>query len=95
MINYGDALAWCESHNAVFRFVKRRARGEFYAANMDIPGEYSLELAVTGPSGKSIVGHYPLDSTKSPSDAVAVALIGCVEWFMKQERQVLSVGGVN
>lgn len=92
MINYGEALSWCESHGAVFRFVKRRARGEFYAANMDIPGEYSLELAVTGPSGKTVVGHYPLDSTKSPSDAVAVALIGCVEWFVKSEWKVLTAG---
>lgn len=91
MINYGDALAWCESHNAVFRFVKRRVRGEFLAANMDIPGEYSLELAVDV-AGKTVVGHYPLDSTKSPSDAVAVALIGCVEWFAKQERRVLTAG---
>lgn len=89
MINYGDALAWCESHGAVFRFVKRRVRGEFYAANMDIPGDYSLECAVDV-QGKTIVGHYPLDSSKSPSDAVAVALIGCVEWFMKQEKQVLT-----
>lgn len=91
MITYGESLAWCESHGAVFRFVKRRVRGEFLAANMDIPGEYSLELAVDV-AGKTVVGHYPLDSTKSPSDAVAVALIGCVEWFIKSERQVISAG---
>lgn len=94
MISYGEALGWCVKNDAVFRFVHRHARGEFLAANDSIPGEYALELAVNI-YGKTIMGHYPLDSSKSPSDAVAVALIACVEWFIKQKQQRLVVGGVN
>lgn len=92
MITYGNALAWCVQHHAVFRFVNRRERGEFYAANMDITGQYALELAVTR-YGKTVAGHMPLDASKSPADAVAVALIGCVEWFEKQRWERLVVGG--
>ena len=90
-MNYGEALGWCEKSGAVFRFVKRRVRGEFLAANMDIPGEYALEMAVDI-LGKTHVGHYPLDSSKSPSDAVAVALIGCVEWFQKNQGRAIGAG---
>lgn len=92
-MTYGDALHYCESHGAVFRFVKRRERGEFLAANMDIPGEYALELAVDL-HGKTQVGHYPLDSSKEPSKSVAEALIGCVEWFVKREGTMIA-GGMN
>lgn len=91
-MTYGESLAWCLSHQAVFRFVRRRERGEFYAANMDIPGEYALELAITI-RGRTVAGHMPLDSSKEPSRSVAEALIGCVEWFVKQDRQSLVVGG--
>lgn len=94
MITYGESLAWCVQNNAVFRFVHRHARGEFLAANDSIPGEYALELAIDL-YGKTVAGHMPLDSSKSPSDAVAVALTGCVEWFMKQRQQRLVVGGLN
>lgn len=94
MIKYGEALGWCVQNNAVFRFVHRHARGEFLAANDSIPGEHALELAVNI-YGKTVMGHYPLDSSKAPSDAVAVALIACVEWFMKQKQQRLVVGGMN
>lgn len=94
-MTYGDALHYCESHGAVFRFVKRLERGEFLAANMDIPGEYALEMVVTI-YRKNVVGHYPLDSSKEPSKSVAEALIGCVEWFVKREKQSLVVGsGLN
>jgi len=94
-MNYGTALQWCVQHRAVFRFINRRERGEFYAANLDIPGEFALELAIDL-YGKTVAGHMPLDASKSPADAVAVALIGCVEWFEKQRGERLVVGaGVN
>ncbi len=89
MMNYGDALQWCVKHNAVFRFVSRRTRGEFLAANMDIPGDKAIEMAVDI-NGKTVAGHYPLDSSKEPSAAIAVALIGCVEWFAKQKMDKLA-----
>lgn len=94
MISYGEALGWCVKHNAVFRIVNRRVRGEFLAANMDIPGDFALELAVDI-LGKTVVGHYPLDSTHEPSKAMALALIGCVQWFVEREGQALTVGSVN
>lgn len=94
MITYGESVAWCVKNRAVFRFVHRHERGEFLAANDSIPGEYALELAVNI-LGKTVMGHYPLDSSKSPSDAVAVALIACVEWFEKQRGERLVVGGVS
>jgi hypothetical protein len=96
MITYGESLAWCVKHAAVFRFISRRERGEFYAANMDIPGNLAMEMAITV-AGKTIAAHYPLDASKEPSNAVAVALIGCVTWFAEREAQgqSLVVGGVN
>ena len=94
MITYGEALGFCVKYRAVFRFIERRERGEFLAANMSIPGDHALELAITL-YGKVVAAHMPLDSSKSPSDAVAVALIGFVEWFMKQKHQSLVVGGLN
>lgn len=90
-MNYGDALNWCESHAAVFRIVKRRERGEFLAANMDIPGAYAWEMAVDV-LGRTVVGHYPLDSSKEPSKAIAEAMIGCVEWFVKQQGKAIGAG---
>ena len=94
MITYGDALGFCVKHNAVFRVVNRRVRGEFLAANMDIPGDFALEVVVDI-YGRSVVAHYPMDSTHEPSKAMTLALIGCVEWFMKQKQQRLVVGGLN
>lgn len=93
MINYSDALSWCVRHRAVFRFIERRERGEFYAANESIPGDYALELAVDV-LGQTQVGHYPLDSSKEPSKAIALALINCVEWFEGQIGKAL-VSNVN
>lgn len=93
MITYGESLGFCVSHAAVFRFALRRERGEFLAANMDIPGEHALEMAVEI-LGKTQVAHYPLDSSKEPSKAVAEALIGCVEWFLKRQGAMIA-GGVN
>lgn len=93
-MTYGESISWCIKHRAVMRFINRRERGEFYAANMNIPGEYALELAIDL-YGKTVMGHMPLDSSKSPSDAVAVALIGCVTWFEKQRGERLVVGGVH
>lgn len=90
-MTYGESIDFCERHQAVFRFVKRRARGEFLAANMDIPGEYALEMVIDI-LGQPVIGHYPLDSSKSPSDAVAVALIGCVEWFQKNQGRAITTG---
>jgi hypothetical protein len=91
-MTYGESIDFCEKHGAVFRFVKRRERGEFLAANMEIPGAYALEMAVDI-LGKTVVGHMPLDSSKAPSDAVAVALIGCVEWFQKNQGRAIGAGG--
>lgn len=93
MITYADALSWCIQHRAVFRFIERRERGEFLAANESIPGDFALELAVDV-LGQTQVGHYPLDSSKEPSKAIALALINCVEWFEKQIGKAL-VSGVN
>lgn len=90
-MTYGESIDFCERHAAVFRFVKRRTRGEFLAANMEIPGEYALEMVVDI-LGQPVIGHYPLDSSKSPSDAVAVALIGCVEWFQKNQGRAIGAG---
>ena len=91
MITYGDALAFCVQRNAVFRFVHRHARGEFLAANDSIPGNLALEMAITI-QGKTVMGHMPLDASKEPSSAVALALTGCVEWFTKREGQALITG---
>lgn len=90
-MTYGESIAWCIKYHAVMRFVKRRVRGEFLAANMDIPGEYALEMVIDI-LGQPVIGHYPLDSSKSPSDAVAVALIGCVEWFQKNQGRAIGAG---
>lgn len=90
MMHYGDAVAWSISHNAVFRFVKRRERGEFYAANMDIPGDKALEMAIDI-AGKTVAGHFPLDASKEPSAAIALAIIGCVEFFAERERKAQAV----
>lgn len=90
-MTYGESIAWCVKHGAVFRFVDRKARGEFYAANMDTPGDFAIEMAVDI-LGKTVAGHMPLDSSKSPSDAVAVALIGCVEWFQKNQGRAIGAG---
>jgi hypothetical protein len=89
MITYGESIQWCVSHGAVFRFIERRTRGEFYAANMDIPGQHAIELAVTI-DGKTVAGHYPLDASKEPSSAVALALIGCVQWFAEREQKAIA-----
>lgn len=95
MMTYATALDWCIRHHAVFRFVRRRERGEFLAANMDIPGDLALELAVDV-LGQTQVGHYPLDSSKEPSKAIALAIISCVEWFEKQiGKGLVTKGGVN
>lgn len=92
-MNYGDTLAWTIKHEALFRFVNRKIRGEFYAANLDIPGEFALEMAITV-LGRTVAAHYPLDSSKEPSKAIAEAMIGCVEWFAKNRSRAI-VGGVN
>jgi hypothetical protein len=86
MITYGESIQWCVKHAAVFRFIERRDRGEFYAANMDIPGQYALEVVITI-DGKVVAGHYPLDSSKEPSKAFALALLECVQWFAERGRQ--------
>lgn len=93
-MNYGDTLKWAIQNNAVFRFVNRKERGEFYAANMDIPGEFALEMAITV-LDKTVAAHYPLDGTKEPSKAIAEAMIGCVEWFVKQQSRAIGAGGLN
>jgi hypothetical protein len=92
MMNYGDALGWCIRNEAVFRFIRRRDRAPFLYANESIPGDLALELAVTL-NGKTYAGHYPLDSSKEPSAAVAVALIGCVEWFVNKQGQLAAIAG--
>lgn len=92
-MNYGDALSWCLKNAAVFRFVNRKVRGEFYAANLDIPGELALEMAIDV-AGKTVAAHYPLDGTKEPSKAIAEAMIECVEWFAKNQSRAIA-GGVN
>lgn len=91
MITYGESLGWCIKHNAVFRFINRRERGEFLAANDSIPGDFALEMAVDV-LGKTVVGHYPLDSSKEPSKSVAEAMIGCVEWFEKDRGRAIGAG---
>lgn len=88
-MTYGQVLGWAIKHNAVFRFINRRERGEFLAANDSIPGEFALEMAVDI-FGKTVVGHYPLDSSKEPSKAVAEAMIGCVEWFEKNKGRAIT-----
>lgn len=93
-MNYGDTLAWSIKHAAVFRFVDRKARGEFYAANLDIPGEFALEMAIKV-AGRTVAAHYPLDGTKEPSQAIAEAMIGCVEWFIKQQGRALVAASPN
>ena len=90
-MTYGESLGWCIKHAAVFRFINRRERGEFLAANDSIPGEFALEMAVDI-LGKTVVGHYPLDSSKEPSKAVAEAMIGCVEWFEKNQGRAIGAG---
>lgn len=91
-MTYGESLGYCIRHDAAFRFINRRERGEFLAANMSIPGDYALEMAI-GVHGQTVIGYMPLDSGKEPSRSVAEALIGCVEWFVKREQQSLVVGG--
>lgn len=90
-MNYGDVIKWCVQYGAVWRFVDRKTRGEFYAANMDIPGDFAIEVVVDV-LGRPVIGYMPLDSSKSPSDAVAVALIGCVEWFQKTQGRAIGAG---
>ena len=90
-MTYGESLGWCIKHNAVFRFINRRERGEFLAANDSIPGDFALEMAVDV-LGKTVVGHYPLDSSKEPSKSVAEAMIGCVEWFEKNRGRAIGAG---
>lgn len=86
MINYGDAIDWMLRNNAVMRFVERRVRSEFVITNESIPGNKSLEMAVTVDS-KNYVCHCALDSSKEPSAAIAVAIISCVQFFVKKFEQ--------
>lgn len=95
-MTYGDAIIWCVRHEAVFRFVERRSRSEFIATNESIPGDKSLELAVTV-AGKTLVVHCPLDSSKERSGAVASALISSVKFFDEKlaQRTAMVQGSVN
>jgi hypothetical protein len=90
MIAYGDAIDWCIRNGAVWRFVKRDVRPEFVYVNRDTPGTIAIELAYTAEDGKPKAVHAPLDTSSEPSKAVALALICCVQFFMKREGQVLS-----
>lgn len=94
MITYGDAISYCIRHNAVFRFCERRARSEFIATSESIPGNKSLELAITI-DGKIYAVHCPLDSSKEPSSAVASALIAGVGFMMEKVRQPMVTGVAN
>ena len=86
MMNYGDAISWCVQNEALFRFVRRQTRSEFVITNESIPGDKSLEVAITV-EGKTYVVHCALDSSKEPSNAIAIALISCVEFFAKKFAQ--------
>ncbi len=83
MINYGDAIQWCVKNNAVMRFVDRDSRREF--VDFDGLTGLALEMCVEI-SGKKIAGHMVLDTTKAPSNAVAEAVIGCVEFFLQKQK---------
>lgn len=94
MINYGDAIAWSIQHDAVFRFVSRRSRSAFVITNESIPGNKSLELALTI-DGKIYAVHCPLDASKEPSSAVASALIAGVRFMVEKVKQPMVTGVVN
>lgn len=86
MMNYGEAIDWMVRHDTAFRFVRRTVRQSFVTVNESIPGDKALELAVTV-SGKNYMVHAALDSSKEPSNAIAVALISCVEFMAKKFAQ--------
>lgn len=86
-MNYGDALDWCVKHDTAFRFIRRDSRPDFAFMNESVPGDKALELALTI-NGRHYIAHAPLDSSKDPSNAIAAALIGCVEFFVKNNPLV-------
>ena len=90
MISYCEAIDWCVKSNAVFRFVNRRDRSQLVMMNEGIPADKGVELAADV-YGRTCVVHCALDSSVEPSNALAKALIGCVEHFIKQQKRSLVV----
>jgi hypothetical protein len=88
MISYGDAIAWSIKNEAVMRFVNKRDRPDFISINGS--EGIALEMAVTI-EGRTIVSHRPLEFSASPANAVARAVIECVEFFLARQSSVLSL----
>lgn len=86
MISYGDAIQWCIQKKAVIRFVNQDSRPEFFTANHR--SGVALELAINV-DGRTVAAHCPVNSGKDPSQAVAVAVISCVQYFVERKTSAL------
>lgn len=84
MISYGDAIRWCIQNQAVMRFVN--SRSSLVQSNSD--SEVALELAIDL-DGKTIVARCSLSHSSDPSKAAAVAVIGCVQYFVERKASAL------